>query len=228
MIYIFILILLMSYYDKYIKYKKKYLNRKLNNQKGGSNNDLWIEENFFSKTDFEEIINYTKKLKLKDDTRTSSRLTLCLNPKEHSKLYTIIYKNDKFINFIKSIKDKNMNIKLNPSYPIEYRKYFTGSNGMSWHIDTSLFEPDAFEVVLTLTNTSDSKFLWEENNIEKSINPKPNTIAIVRPTSVMHKVTPVTYGERTILKFIIEFVEKGKKDNVKKYMFNEELNKCPF
>ena len=96
MIYIFILILLMSYYDKYIKYKKKYLNRKLNNQKGGSNNDLWIEENFFSKTDFEEIINYTKKLKLKDDTRTSSRLTLCLNPKEHSKLYTIIYKNEQF------------------------------------------------------------------------------------------------------------------------------------
>ena len=99
---------------------------------------------------------------------------------------------------------------------------------MDWHIDTSLFEPDCFEVVLTLTNNSDSKFEWVENGINKFISPQQNTLVIVRPQTVYHRVTKINYGERTILKFIIEFIEFGKLDNLKKNNFSLELNNCPF
>jgi hypothetical protein len=198
------------------------------NQVGGAKS-LWIEENFFSKKDFNDILNYCSNCSLKNDDRSQNRYTLCLSPVKHSFIYDKIYKNQNFINFINSIKDDGVRIKEKPSYPIEYRKYFTGSEGMGWHLDTSLFDPDAFEIVLTLTNTSDSKFKWKENLFyEKSISPKPNTLAVVRPRSVLHKVSKVNYGERTILKFIIEFIKDGKEDNIQKGSFSEELKKCPF
>lgn len=201
------------------------------NQKGGNytNNDsLWIEENFFSKKEFSDILKYCSILNLKNDIRSNNRLTLCLNPNVHKNLYKMIYKNRKLVKFINKIKNSNHYIKHNPSYPIEYRKYFTGSNGMDWHVDTSLFEPDCFEIVLTLTNTSDSRFEYIENGIVKSILPKENTLAIVRPQSIPHQVTSVNYGERTILKFIIEFIEKGKNNNIKKNNFEEEISNCPY
>tara|TARA_B100000524_G_C23652141_1_gene370497 strand:- start:606 stop:1244 length:639 start_codon:yes stop_codon:yes gene_type:complete len=201
------------------------------NQKGGNytnNNSLWIEENFFSEKEFNDILKYCSNLNFKEDIRSNNRLTLCLNPNVHKSLYKMIYSNNKLIKFINKIKNSNHYIKHNPSYPIEYRKYFTGSNGMGWHMDTSLFEPDCFEIVLTLTNTSDSRFEFLENFLVKSILPKENTLAIVRPQSILHQVTSVNYGERTILKFIIEFIEKGKNNNIKKNNFEEEISKCPY
>lgn len=92
--------------------------------------------------------------------------------------------NKKLVNFINKIKDNNLYLKPIPSYPIEYRKYFNGSKGLNWNKDTSLFYPDAFEIVLTLSNNSDSKFLWENDTKIKSINPKANTLVIVKPMTV--------------------------------------------
>ena len=217
----------------YRKYKSKYLlaKKKLQIQNGGGlkyDNSLWIEENFFSEKEFEEIKEYCNNLELKEDPRSNNRLSLCLNPKQHKYLYDTIYKNKKFIKFINSIKDNDMEIKLTPTYPIEYRKYPKGSQGMPWHQDTSLFTPDAFEVVLTITNSSDSKFLWQEGGEERSVNPQANTLAVVKPTSVLHSVSSVNYGERTILKFVIEFIKKGESDNKPKSTFKIEIENCPF
>jgi hypothetical protein len=222
------------YFCKYQKYKSKYLlaKKKLQIQNGGGlkyDNSLWIEEDFFSKKEFEEIKEYCTKLELKKDPRSYNRLSLCLNPEQHKFLYDMIYKNKKFIQFIDSIKDEDVDIKIVPTYPIEYRKYFEGSEGMPWHQDTSLFTPDAFEAVLTITNTSDSNFLWEEeNNVKKSISPKPNTLAIVKPSSVFHSVSKLNKGERTILKFVVEFIKKGEKTNMIKPTFENEIGMCPF
>ena len=150
--------------------------------------------------------------------------SFCLNPKEHEKLYSAIYDDEKFKNYIKGISDKNFRIR--PTFPIELREYPTGSSGMNWHIDTSLFEPDCFEVVLTLENTSDSQFVYDFLNTKK-VNTTANTIAIVRPNSVMHKVTPVNYGHRIILKFVVEFLDENNK-NRQKSTFKREIEKCPF
>ena len=215
----FILLCFLLNYNFYIKY-------------GGSkyyvyNDSLWIYNNFYSDNDFKKIQKYCSILKLKNDKRNNNRLTLCLNQNKHKKLYNLIY-NKKFISFINSIKESNLNLKSIPTYPIEYRKYFNGSKGMDWHQDTSLFYPDAFEVVLTLNNNSDSKFSWQTNNKIQSINPKSNTLVIVKPMTILHNVSPINVGERTILKFIAEFNHKDKKNNIKKSTFTDEIQKCQF
>ena len=95
---------------------------------------------------------------------------------------------------------------------------------MGWHIDTSLFKPDCLEVVLTIENTSDSKFLWREDYSLKSknIKPKSNTLAIVTPSTISHSVSSVNNGYRTILKFIIEHPESNPKKN-----YYKEIKNCP-
>lgn len=211
------------YYDKYLKYKKKY--HKIKNQLyGGFKDNIWIENDFFS--NFDIIRNYCMQLDgmLKVDSRSNDRHTLCLDPINHSLIYDAIYDDPKLINYIGKI--SNSKFKSRPSYPIEYRKYFTGSKGMQWHRDTSLFNPDCFEIVLTIENTSDSKFLY--NFIDtKELTPSPNTLVIVRPNTVFHKVTEVTKGYRTILKFVIEFLDDDD-NNFKKPEFDSELDSCPF
>lgn len=218
-------------YKKYKKYKSKFYDlffKKISKniiQKGGGKN-IWIENNFFDNEKFNFIEKYTKKLenKLKNDKRLKDRQTICLNPKEHEELYSAIYDDPKFKNYIKSISP--LNFKIRPTFPIEYRKYPTGSKGMSWHLDTSLFEPDCYEIVLTLENTSDSKFVYDYLN-KKEVNTKPNTIAIVRPNSILHKVTPVKEGYRTILKFVIEFLDENNMNKTKNN-YDVEIKNCPF
>ena len=195
-------------------------------QKGGNSNNIWIYENFFSEKDFELITQYTKKFQLFNDPRSNNRLSTCIDFKKYKEFYNMIYKNKKFIDLIKKIKNSSLQMKEYPSFPIEYRKYFTGSKGMNWHIDTSLFQPDAFEAVLTLTNNSDSRFEWLENNELKILNPKPNDLVIVRPQSVQHMVSPVNIGERTILKFVVEFTFNN--ENSKKIEYFNEITKCKY
>lgn len=208
----------------YIIYKKY----KIKQQTRSDDKNLWIIDNFFSKDEFQYIKDYFSKLEPRYDPRSNDRKTLCISPREHQVIYDYIYKNQKLLKLIKTIKNPNHRIRKKPNYPIEHRKYFTGSCGMPWHLDLSLFKPDGFEIVLTLTNTSDSRFEWHQENTIKSISPKENTLVIVRPETVKHQVTPVNYGERTILKFIIEFVENNKKDNMKKDTFYNEFQSCPF
>lgn len=222
-LFFFISIIIMDYYKKYIKYKEKYIN--LKNQKSGNinyNNELWIYPNFFNNNDFEKIKSYCNNLQFKNDKRWFDRKTVCLNKSKHDGLYNLIYKNKKFIKLIEQI-SKNKKIKKYPSYPIEYRIYPTNSSGMRWHSDTSMFSPDALEVVLTLSNTSDSKFLWKTDlSNYKEIKPEENTLAIVKPSSVVHKVTPVNYGNREILKFIIEYDNSIPNEN-----YFAEIKNCP-
>ena len=200
-----------------INLKKKY--------KYNYKNQLWIYDNFFSKDVFSEIKNYFKKLNFKNDNRVNSRKTICLPFHNHKKLYNLIYKDSKFKKIISKIYNgKYKNYKIKPTWPIEYRKYPKGSTGMRWHMDSSLFTPDCLEVVLTINNTSDSKFLWREGfNIKsKSIKPKSNTLAVVTPKTILHSVSSVNNGYRTILKFIIQHPKSNPTQT-----YHDEIKKCP-
>ena len=217
--------------NKYNKYKKKYLKlrkqlTKKSNLFGGGEN-IWIEDNFFNKDKFELILEESMKLidNLNSDQRVSERQTLCLNPKKYTKLYDMIYDDPKFREYIGNI--SSLKMKSRPTYPIEIRKYPTGSKGMQWHKDLSLFSPDCYEVVLTLENTSDSKFKYDFIN-RKSLLTKANTLTIVKPNGVLHKVTPVNYGQRVILKFVVEFLDEKGNDAIPLKTFKKEIKKCPF
>jgi hypothetical protein len=209
----------------YIKYKVVNINQFGGNQENISDinyrNQLFIFNNFFSDIDFSKIKNFVKNLKFKDDDRVSARKTLCLDQTQFSKLYEIIYNNSRLKSFIKTINPNEFHNP--PRFPIEYRIYPRGSSGMNWHQDTSLFSPDAIEGVITIENNSKSEFKWKENNVERKITPQANTVALVKPGSVLHSVSGTGNGTRTIIKFVIDF-----KNSKPKSEFHVELNKCPF
>jgi hypothetical protein len=86
--------------------------------------------------------------------------------------------------------------------PVEYRKYPAGCEGMKWHRDTMLIGRQ-YECVYTLTNTSDSVTKWRDLfGREHPVRPEPNSLIVVQAGGVEHAVTPVTSGERTIVKFV--------------------------
>lgn len=89
--------------------------------------------------------------------------------------------------------------KLKPApHPIELRLYPPGSH-MHFHKDESYKHHRTFELVYTIYNTSDSKFIWKKNGVH-NITPKNNSIIIVESEDIEHAVTPVTKGYRLILK----------------------------
>ena len=182
--------------------------------------ELFIITDFLDDNNFNIMKKLLNDLSFKNDNRMNSRKTVCLDFKNNKKLYNLIYNNSK----IKKIAEEVFKEKYSkkPLFPIEYRLYPEKSTGMGWHKDTSLFNPDCLEVVMTTENNSDMKFLWNENGMIKSINPKPNTIVIVRPNSVLHSVSPANIGTRKILKYIIQRKKSQPTSN-----FFREINNCP-
>jgi hypothetical protein len=102
-----------------------------------------------------------------------------------------------------------MKLESSPIRTLEYRTYDIGGQ-MDWHIDTRVTTKQCaqIEVVYTIQNTSDSTTVWRENdtNIEHAIITTPNSVLITQGESVFHKVTPVTYGKRSIIKASYEII----------------------
>lgn len=168
-------------------------------------NSFSIKYNFLSKNDFNQLKILLKKYKLQNDTRTKERKSICIMDKT---IQDLIYAYFRYA-------------ENPPSYPVEYRKYDTGSKGMHMHKDIDLFDnKDYYEAVLTLENTSDSRFLYND----KSVWLPPNTLVLVKPNTIIHGVSPVTKGYRTILKFIICSNCSGLENK----NFFIEANNCPF
>ena len=162
------------------------------------------KENFFTKKQFQQIVNECKIYHkyLKQDTRNKNRLIVII-PKK-SIIYKMLYGEKSPIKlFIEKLSNKKT---IQPDFPIEYRMYPKGSQGMHWHSDLQLYKKAQYEVVLTVYNSSDSRLLWLDKQINKyTIKSKSNSVTIVKPNTALHKVTPLNKGFRTILKFIYIF-----------------------
>ncbi len=180
-----------------------------------------IVDNFLPTELFNKLVRYTSTLDPQRDKRSKHRLVSILDPKDDRVVYDALYSNEKLKKAMQTFNNGSYTVrKGNPSFPVEYRIYPTKSKGMPWHKDTSLFSPNAIECVLTLTNNSDSKFMYTQNRKDISISPNPNQLIMVAPNSVEHKVTPVSHGERSILKFVVEFLLDGKNKKTKEF-YNE-------
>ena len=95
--------------------------------------------------------------------------------------------------------EKQLNTRLKPSpHPIELRLYPPHSY-MSYHKDEPYKNHKTYELVYTLYNTSDAKFLWKAPT-ENYITPKENSVILVESDGVEHAVTKITKGYRIILK----------------------------
>ena len=86
--------------------------------------------------------------------------------------------------------------------PVEYRIYPPGSR-MDWHQDVALYTEPQYEIVFTVSNTSDSQTQWQDAEGRRHGGwTEPNSVIIVQAESVVHRVTPITTGERSIIKFV--------------------------
>ena len=169
------------------------------------------ESNIYSTDDFnkiKEICNQIPDSSLVLDPKASGRLMYTFLPNDP--IHAIII-NDNFINKIRKLTGNN-NLVPCSQIPVEYRKYVTGSY-MDWHKDTKMLKNQLqYECVITITNNSDSKTLFDKILYTSSINTEPNSLIIVRADGVTHKVTELTKGERTIIKLV--FCENNIENNI--------------
>jgi hypothetical protein len=88
--------------------------------------------------------------------------------------------------------------------PVEFRVYPVGGS-MDWHKVVALYTKPQYEIVFTVTNTSDSTTEWEDERTGMRYGgwTEPNSVIIVRADGAPHRVTGVTRGERSIIKFVL-------------------------
>ena len=127
------------------------------------------------------------------------RLHVVITDKE-SRIYRLFY-GDAFMKRMNGwIKGK---VAPHPTLPIEYREYAHGSS-MPWHRDTIVTNNGTpqIELVFTIHNTSDSRTEWfsDKTRTTHRVHSEPNSAMITQGGSVMHQVTPLLSGERTIVK----------------------------
>ena len=189
-IIIIILVLLLTFYLIYFK-----------------SDEVYYIENFLTNEEYNYIKNYTKSIK-----NLKSEKFRLIKPILDNKINNIFY-SEKYINKINNI--INSNIKKS-DFPIEFRVYPTGSQGMKCHKDTLLYEKPQYEMVYTIENESDSYTNWYSylgwNN---KIYTKPNSLIIVKAQENIHCVSPINKGYRTILKLIYTQTDKYNKNYLK-------------
>jgi len=186
------------------------------------NNGIIYLENIFDPSIFKQIKmeckNLNKNLK-KDYLINGKRFGTYI---KNGYIYNILH-NIKFNNLINNIVNNNC---IMSTFPIEYRLYPKGSNGMKWHSDTLLFDKPQYECVYTIENTSDSKTQYKNNNKTISLKTKPNSLLIVIANGPLHNVTPINVGYRTILKFIFQNTNANPIKKMINYDINCRYNKC--
>ena len=167
--------------------------------------------NFFEKEDFEKIARACDDLRkhLKEEKRVCANSRLGVMVPEEDVVHQICcseFAAEKLRELVLSDEEKldaKKRNALKPSdVPVEYRIYPFGGS-MDWHRDVALYTEPQFEIVCTIHNSSDSRTEWKDVDTgrRRGIRSEPNSVLIVQADSVVHRVTPITKGERSIVKF---------------------------
>ena len=166
--------------------------------------EVYYIDNFLTNEEYNYIKNYTRSIK-----NLKSEKFRLIKPILENKINNIFY-SEKYINKIKEI--INEDIKKS-DFPIEFRVYPTGSEGMKCHKDTLLYEKPQYEMVYTIENESDSYTNWYSylgwNN---KIYSESNSLIIVKANENIHCVSPVREGFKSFLKLIYTQTDKYNKN----------------
>ena len=167
-------------------------------------NEVYYIKNFLTDEEYNYIKNYTRSIK-----NLKSEKFRLIKPILDEKINDIFY-SEKNINKIK--KYIKSDIKKS-NFPIEFRVYPKGSEGMKCHKDILLYEKPQYEIVYTIENESDSYTNWYSylgwNN---KIYSESNSLIIVKANENIHCVSPVREGFRSILKLIYTQTDKYNKN----------------
>lgn len=170
--------------------------------------DMITFNNVLTENEFNAVSDIVDKYRCKQE-HTSKCSTYPLSVPHSTKVKdTIIYavQNELEISMGKLIEQDK--------FPAEYRKYHTSSSGMDWHKDKAIYDTLYYECVFTLSNTSDSVFLYiDQYGNKQTIVTQPNMLICLTPGTVLHSVSQLTYGEREIIKFTVPFEGCGNNKN---------------
>ena len=174
--------------------------------------EVYYIEDFLSKNDHEYIKNYVKNINnMKNE---SFRYIKPINDKNIQE----IFYSENIINKIESIIDNKIK---ESNFPIEYRIYPKGSEGMKCHKDTLLYDKPQYEAIFTINNESNSVTQWKDNYGQiHGLWTEPNSLLIVKANGYEHHVTPPVVGEREILKLIYtqsDIVNNNYKKEIKRF-----------
>jgi len=187
--------------------------------KSNDNNSLRIIDNAFPDEIFHKIRNY---LDVHTDIRTYPSESNQIADRSSMKLEYSQF------NFIYDALESNTfgirNARVSRVVPVEYRIYKSGSFGMKWHKDIRVLPENKhyYEVIFVIYNNSDNmlEYVVNEpsinimnNSVSVPTNTKPtrsvftaaNTVVLIHPESVLHRSTPLHYGEKIFIKYVLEY-----------------------
>jgi len=89
---------------------------------------------------------------------------------------------------------------------------------MDWHTDDVLYTHPQVEVIFTVFNTSNCRTMYKDKSERGDdlyeVETEPNSVLLVPAGDALHKVSPLKYGKRIIVKFVFN------------YEHSELLNSC--
>ncbi|CAD7972398.1 unnamed protein product [Amoebophrya sp. A25] len=176
------------------------------------NEDLIIMENFFDQETFARIEAESHRLWRASEMEPNCNLDgrnrlggyVLDDLDRRGSFYDLIYRNPALQHFVSSIFSKRM---WPSDFPLELREYGDGSSGMSCHRDLALYG-DAYidaEFAFTVANASPSHEVTftDLKGVKHRINPKANTLLMVRPQASLHCAGGVDPGtSRQMMKWI--------------------------
>jgi hypothetical protein len=176
--------------------------------------EVYYIENFLTEEEYNYIKKYTKNIK-----NLKSENFRLIKPILDKRINNIFY-SQKYIEKINNIVNSDLK---ESEFPIEFRVYPEGSQGMNCHKDTLLYVEPQYEIIYTIENESDSYTNWYSNlGWNNKIYTKPNSLIIVKAQGNLHCVSPVNKGYRTILKLIYTKTDKYNNNYIK------EMNRFKF
>ena len=156
--------------------------------------------NFFSQRDYEMLLEECESLRAEvgAERRACARQRLgTMVPPDH--IVQRAFMNQRVAERLSGLVNRSL---MPADVPVEFRIYPVGSC-MDWHQDVALYTEPQYELVFTLSNTSDSQTEWQdEQGNRRGGWTEPNSIIMVQAESVVHRVTPICSGEREIVKFV--------------------------
>lgn len=75
---------------------------------------------------------------------------------------------------------------------------------MGWHQDHKIINKNYLECIYIIENSTNSSFRWFKNRAFHNYLQQSNDLIIVKPNDLIHNIDPILYGNKRILKFIID------------------------
>ena len=169
-------------------------------------NYLLIKNNFLDNSDLNKLSKILKEQNIFLENDKKKYILFDRKNKENNsgtnlQIYDIIYNNPELKRIIKE--EFNADLKY-PTYEIEYRIYKHNPKIMGWHQDHKIINKNYLECIYVIENTTNSLFRWYKDFKFHEYKQKHNDLILLKPNDLIHNIDPILYGEKKILKFIID------------------------